>query len=409
MASVFQRKYTVSVRGRKVQRTCSTYTVKWIDHGKECRLTGYEDEAASVQLGLDIERLVTLRDSREPMDPALAERMAALPPDKYEELVKHGLLSARSAMLRRPILEHIADYVADLEATGKREKYAYNVNKRLQKLATDCKWETLRDITGESFTAWRAENASKLSARTLNDYRDMLACFIKWLTAPARQRMTGNPLAGIGPAETRGKLKRKRRALTLAEIDRLIENAPKRALVYKATFYLALRRGDLKALRWGDVFLDVLNPYITTRAETCKGKREDRIPIRADLAEELRRHKPANAGPADRVFKRVPNMETFKSDLAKAGILEVDERGRRVDFHALGRTSPGTIWAMNPAISPAVHRKLMRHTDIATTHKYYVDADALNMQVAAEAMPVIGNGLHTPKETQTLRIAGNGA
>lgn len=243
----------------------------------------------------------------------------------------------------------------------------------------------------------------------MNDYLSMLLCFVKWLSAPARKRLTNNPLAGILPAETRGKLKRRRRALTLDEIGRLIVNAPRRALVYKATFYLALRRGDAKALRWGDVFLDVLNPYVVTRAETCKGKREDRIPVRADLADELRRHRPVNAGPADRVFKRVPNMDTFKADLARAGIPEVDELGRRVDFHAFGRTSPGTILAMNPAISPAVHRKMMRHTDIATTHKYYVDADALNMHVAAESMPTLETGSKTPKNAQPLKRAADSA
>jgi len=95
-------------------------------------------------------------------------------------------------------------------------------------------------------------------------------------------------------------------------VERLIASAPKRALVTRQRLYLALKRGDAEALCWGDVFLDVLDPYIITRAETCKGKREHRIPIGADLAEELRRHRPANARPSDRVFKGVPGMDTFK-------------------------------------------------------------------------------------------------
>jgi len=53
--------------------------------------------------------------------------------------------------------------------------YAYNALKQLTRLAVDCGWKSLRDVTAESFTSWRNEARNKktgepLGRKTKNDY-----------------------------------------------------------------------------------------------------------------------------------------------------------------------------------------------------------------------------------------------
>src|SRR5438093_6090677 len=58
--------------------------------------------------------------------------------------------------------------------------------------------------------------------------------------------------------------------------------------------------------------------------------------LRDDLAAELRAIEPAGERETASVLAdRLPDMETFRLDLAAAKIAEADARGRVVDFHAL--------------------------------------------------------------------------
>ncbi len=318
------------------------------------------------------------------------------------ELVKLGLLGEGAALRDKLLTDHLEDYVADLEVCERDGMYCYNVEKRLRKLFDKCGWRRLTDIDVNGFTSWRAKRKGLLAPRTLNQYQETIRAFLNWCIDS--RRLAVNPLAGMGKVDVHGKQRRKRRALTLAELDRLLATCGDRALCYKVTLYAMLRRADVRALRWGDVVLDRLNPYLTTRAETSKGKRETRHPIRADIARELEAIQPADARATDPVSPAVPSMKVYKADLKRAGIEYIDEMGRQADFHSLGRMTPNTMLA-DSGVAPRTAMDLMRHTDVKLTMGAYVDAAMLSRRDAVESMPEIGKGRHVER-ADVLKMTG---
>lgn len=113
------------------------------------------------------------------------------------------------------------------------------------------------------------------------------------------------------------------------------------------------------------------------------------VPLRDDVAAELRKIMPPRASPIDLVFPRVPKMPRFKKDLEKAGIQHADASGRVVDFHAL-RVSFGTMLA-KAGTAPREAMELMRHTDIRLTMGVYTDPRILNTSRAVMMLPSLSD------------------
>jgi len=141
----------------------------------------------------------------------------------------------------------------------------------------------------------------------------------------------------------------------------------------------------LAALQWGDLYLDTPRPYIALRAETTKARRADSVPLRRDVAAELRAAKPARAGAEDRVFGRVPRMRDLRPDFDRAGIPKEDAQGRRADLHSL-RMTLGSMLAES-GVAPRTAMELMRHTDLRLTMGAYVDPRILDTSGAVEQLP----------------------
>jgi len=80
-------------------------------------------------------------------------------------------------------------------------------------------------------------------------------------------------------------------------------------------------------------------------------------------------------------------VKTLKKDLSKAGIVFIDESGRRLDFHAL-RNTFCTLLAVNHVdFIEASH--LMRHSDPKLTMKIYTDASQLDLGSSLDRLPSI--------------------
>jgi integrase len=70
-----------------------------------------------------------------------------------------------------------------------------------------------------------------------------------------------------------------------------------------------LRRSELLALRWADVKLNAPLPFIQLRAGDTKSKRADVLPLRADLADVLRKAKgEADEGETVRLSAKVADL-----------------------------------------------------------------------------------------------------
>lgn len=380
MASVFKRGRWVDEDGRRCPK--GTPGAKWVESrnymiqlvvdGKPRLIKGYTDRQATEQLAAKLER---------------SKAQGA-----------EGLTDPFKAHRRRPLAEHVANWIAELRQLGRDDVYVGLCESRMARLIADCRWENLTSISAESFIQWRetatatvgkaakkGSNVKPMGARTQNHYLETLRAFCRW--AMRRKRMATHPLADVSPVETAGHLRRQRRALTENEIAALLAAVlPRHQLAYRLILATGLRRDEVRQLCWGDLKLNAPMPCIQLRAETTKAKRADVLPLRQDVATLLQVAR-GEAGDADRVFRSLPSMDSHKRYLAKAGIAYEDEQGRRADFNALRHTF-GSMLA-KAGIAPRVAMALMRHTDMRLTMNVYTDPRIFDLAGAVEKLPDI--------------------
>ena len=309
-----------------------------------------------------------------------------------------GFVEVEEKHLVAPLGEHLDAFLSDLARAGRSDKYLEILKSRIGRMKDACGWHTLRAIRPETVTPFLAALKGKgLSAKTQNEYLNAASAFLGWCIR--QRRLLANPLANVTRTDQTIKM-RKRRALTVEEIQRLLTAAGPRRLLYLVAVTSGIRRGELEALRWDDVHLDGIRPFIALRAETTKARRADSVPLRHDVAAELRRAKPADAAPETPVFGRIPRMRDLKPDLEQAGIPYKDADGRQADFHSL-RMTFGTMLAKS-GVAPRTAMELMRHTDLRLTMNVYTDPSILDTAGAVEDLP----DLTRPTEAAAVLLTG---
>ena len=124
------------------------------------------------------------------------------------------------------------------------------------------------------------------------------------------------------------------------------------------------------------------------------------MPLRHDVAAELRRSQPKQVATDTPVFGRIPRIRDLKPDLEQAKIDYKDADGRQADFHSL-RMTFGTMLAKN-GVAPRTAMELMRHTDLRLTMNVYTDPRLLDTAGAVEDLP----DLTRPTEVKAARLTG---
>ena len=305
---------------------------------------------------------------------------------KHQAMIDRGevnLLNPYEGHNKRPVLDHLTEYLNELAATGHDTDNNRVVELRLKKMLNTCGWNYLPDISIASFTRFR-DTGDMLNAapKTRNDYQQTARQFCRWCVRNGR--MPVDPFQNLATVKVNGDIRRQRRALTDAEVNRLLEVSPEpRKTVYMAALLTGLRRGELRQLRWSDVHLDAPKPFLTARASTTKNAREAVIFLRDDLVAALREMDHPDDG-NDLLF-RVPKRVTFYKDLLAAGIARRDKQGRTVDFHALRHTLATNLGRAGVSVQTAM--QVMRHSDIRLTTKTYTDATLLPTAEAIEVLP----------------------
>jgi integrase len=306
-----------------------------------------------------------------------------------------GLLpprAVREAALK-PLEELRRAFLEDVKARGRAPATLKRYEKDLRRLFERCGWRKLADITPQSFIGFRAR--SLLSKKSLNDMLAVTKVFLEWLRG---QRMLKEKLLEfVKPVDMRG-FHPCRRALRDEQVRSLLAVAPEhRRIVYLTALNTGARRKEMKMIRWGDFDLDSGKPSLLFRASIAKNRKDARIPFNDELATALRAFRPADAAPFQLAFGGlVPKMETLRRDLAKAGIVYLDEQGRRVDFHSL-RMTFGTNLVLRGQ-HPRSVQEMMRHSDIRITMKLYTDVTGLPLREAAAALPMFGSRGEETKE-----------
>ena len=319
-------------------------------------------------------------------DKQVAEkRRAELLREKEHE--RAGFIPAKAIRdaSKRDLAEHLQDFLGDMRRRGKSEKYLANLEFRVGRLIADCGWNTVIDMSPNSFQTW-LRGQQELKYKTANDYLEAARCFLNWLVKNGRASC--NPLVMVEKAKTKDGKAEEVRAFSDDEMVRLLAVAGERKVVYLMAVHTGLRRSELAALRWSDLRLDAVTPFVNVRASTTKNGKAADMRLLPELALALAELKTSGIRGDELVFKSVPRIERFYRDLKKAGIPLQDGQGRKAVFHSLRHTF-GTNLARG-GVPSRVAMALMRHSDRRLTDKIYTDENLLGTWAAFDSLPKYG-------------------
>jgi len=187
-----------------------------------------------------------------------------------------------------------------------------------------------------------------------------------------------------------------------------------RALTYELLLTTGMRKGELASLTVADVDLSDDAPAVTLRGVHAKNGKRSTIPLRPDVARHVRgwladrRRRLAAQGKvlaADDRLVQIPSglIRILDRDLAAAGIAKVDERGRRLDVHAM-RTTFNTQLAV-AGVDPRTAMAAMRVSSLDLVLKTYADEKHLDVTKAVNLLPATPPMLEAVGSTNAAEVA----
>lgn len=394
------------------------------DHrGKGRRFSGYKDKRATESLGQKIEKLVRCKKLNEALPVELAKWIEACPRTLKEHLLKIGLLNAQETQAGKPLMALFSEFIESRKLRGCVKQYIDDIETRLGRFFKEKNLRYWTDVDSQKIEKYLAEiKNSGRSARIVNVSLQHFRAFHNWMLD---NELITRPLPGlrkIKKLDERQDRRKIRRSLTIDELRALLQAAKtrplaeaerinrgqdkgkpgaklapetidklkllglERALVYETAFYTGLRRSELGSISVRDVLLNCPAPRIILKPENEKARRGCELPLRKDLAAEIKNYiKRKGLAPKDKLFV-LPNLRTFKRDLTLAGVdYKKDEDGRSVDFHGL-RTSFATHLSKS-GVHPRIAQAALRHSDIRLTMAIYTDPRLLDVSGAIDTLP----------------------
>lgn len=332
-------------------------------------------------------------------------------------LVREGIVDPgaklRHAASLRAIDDHVEDYKSGLLAKGDQPKHAKHIDGALKRIFKSASIASPADISPDRIQEALGRMKVKKSARTCNHALRAVHAFVRWMVDAGRLKEVPRGIARIPfyPEESDRKLVR--RALTTAELAKLLEateqgptivtrrkgrggkpsgslTGPERAILYRIVMATGFRADEVRTLTPERFHLEGDSPSITVLACYSKrGKRsgrDDVQPIRRADAELL---KPwlATREPGVPVLP-VPEKtaEMLAADLGRAKIPVKDAKDRVLDFHALRHSYITHLVASG--VNPKIVQKLARHSTITLTLDRYTHLEDGDLRGALEG----GNG-----------------
>ena len=355
---------------------------------------------------------------------AVAARKVLSDLERRTELVRAGVLSGAEDSVAdhrgASIQTHVDAFIDSLRARGSGDRHIRGIRRFLTTIVTECNIRTLREVKRETVEKWLVTGPNlKRSARTKNMYVGALKSLMKWCIET--DRLLVDPLARIKRADERADRRHTPRAFTPDELRRLLDGARRRpleqgevhtrgwrrkqrgvrlrpetrarlirlgherALTYKLMALTGLRLGEVSTLRIRDVVLD--GPYIVLDAKHEKARRGATIPLRQDLAQDLRAWIESENALPERKLLNVTQaaLKVFIRDLAYAGIPRHDDRGRVACLHGLRHTF-ATLMSRG-GVSPRTAMAALRHSTIDLTMTTYTDPRLLDVASALDVLP----------------------
>lgn len=304
---------------------------------------------------------------------------------------------------------HLLDYKASLDAQQLAPMHILQVVNQCVRLCEGARFRYPADVDSVRLDAFLLSLQKQgLSAWTLKTYLTAFRSFCNWLTLKGRLP-TGvmdqlKQLVSLNPDADRRRI---RRAMTEAEIEALIPAAMsgkkhhgltglERTLVYRLALETGLRWNEIVTLTRSNFHLDE-KPYVSLGAADAKNGKDDVLPVSPELAGDLAAYFRKN--PARLLAKAFAGIwqkkgaDMLEKDLNAAGISAVDETGEVLDFHSLRHTC-GTRLA-RAGVSPQIAVRIMRHSSMDLTLKYYTHLALEDERGAIEKLPAIRSSATT--------------
>jgi len=347
------------------------------------------------------------------------------------EKIKAGILTQEEFEISKRVNDTIEDRFEDfelhLQAKGTTAAYIRETLSRIRKVCDECRFKRFIEMNSTSLMRWlNQKTKSGTGASTRNGYQKAINNFCNW--AVKNNCLVANPFLRVPMARESTDRRHERRALSVAEIAKLLQAAfdrplhdamevkrgwsksvPKkevpdsvkteaelvgveRKLLYATLIYTGLRKSELASITVGQVFLDHDIPHFVLAAKDEKARRGAMVPLHPDLVVELRkwlafnRERNADLSPKEKLF-RVPAAlcKILNHDLAFAGIEKRDALDRVIDVHALRHTH-GTLLAQR-GVSPTIAKNSMRHSDIRLTMNVYTHLELNDVAKGVNQIP----------------------
>ncbi len=377
------------------------------------RLAGFTSKSATDELGRNLVKLVEYhKGSGGQVDPSLSRWLTGLQAGIRTKLVEIGLLAGEPAAASKSLADHVADWKEALEAKANTADHVSMVTGRAKRVFNGCGFKFFSDIAATPVQTFLntlrtgMDEKQGISAQTFNFHLAAAKQFCRWMVKHGRA--TSNPLDPLESLNVKVDRRRDRRALAVEELrdlltttaagpERVGMSGTERALLYRVAVETGLRSNELRTLSVFSFDLNETAPTVTVAAGNSKNRREDTLPLRPELAVDLRAHlagEPTDAQvfpiPKDR--KKAAKM--FRADVDAAGIVFRNESNEVVDFHALRHTFVTNL--ARGKVHPKVAQALARHSTITLTMDRYSHTDLGEQADALKVLPSVsatgGNG-----------------
>lgn len=386
MAHVFRQQYTrpdPKRPGNRITKKSAKWYIQYRDSaGVWRRVPGFGDRKATEHLARELE--------------IEAER------------IRSGYLPADVLQAKRPIAEHLGDYLAVMKAKPTTEKHVITQRSRIEAVVAGCNWSRWTDARASAVLIWldaqrstpRKDGEKGMAIETSNHYIRAVKSFFAWL---AGAHFAGvNPLVTLKTANAETDRRRLRRSLSDADFRRLVAAArassatlrgldgPQRAALYVTAAYTGFRSSELNSLTPELLQIDGDPPTLTVQARYSKRRRLDEQPITADLAALLRAYLQGRSPgeplwPGD--WSPYRGAQLLRADLAAAGIPFEDAQQRRFDFHALrGQYITGLA---NAGVDMITAQKLARLSDPRLLAKHYARPNLGDLARSVDKLPAL--------------------
>jgi len=388
--------------GAKVKRDG---TVMWTVKGKkrEGNLSGadrvsmqvdmwtaqYTDETGTVQ-----------RVSTKTKDQSVALKILA----RYEaevDRIRSGVVTREelnNAQTRNVTLNDAFErFRTKMVAGGCTPEHVTKTMRRVSRFCQETGIDSVPKIRREAIERWVANEIQKkiLTPASVNHYLTALKMFVQYLVDV--EILPSNPLKSIRKLNQELGQRKKRRAMTAEEVERLLKaattmkrrkgkKAEEQVLIYKLLLGTGLRSTELSLLTPNQV--DFKHNRLTIEAAKTKNRTADVLPIREDLVQSVKEWVETHGIQGhERIFRynRDSIRRSFYRDLKAAGIERVGKDGRSIDVHSFRKTF-GTMLA-RAGIPLTTVQRLMRHSTPLLTAKLYIDVDPVDMTQALSALP----------------------